>query len=134
MRLAALFAMIALPAFAQGAPRSKAGTEFIEICLADLTEHRIARLKKQAPDYAATLSPKQLFEGASRKAEQVCPCFLQVIAVAEDVEGDTPEARVAGIVKVLRAESVTAVPPVMTRIARMCGQRGSMVPPHWFGG
>jgi len=134
MRNVLALVLIATPAFAEKAPKSEAGTAFMETCLADVVDHRVATLKKQAPDYAATLSSKQLFAGASHKAEQACPCFLHVIAVSEDVPGDTPEERVAHIVTYLDMEKKPAMPPVIARLTRMCGQRGSILPPSWIGG
>lgn len=134
MRAALALALIAAPALAEKPPKSEAGTAFMEICLADVVDHRVETLKRQAPDYAATLTQKQLFAGASHKAEQACPCFLQVIAVSEDVPGTTPEERVAHIVRYFDTEEKSAMPPVIGRLARLCGQRNSVLPPSWIGG
>lgn len=129
--------LIATPAAAADPPKSEAGTAFIDRCLADVIDHRIETLKRQAPDYAATLTPKQLFAGASAKAESVCPCFLQVIGVSDDGAGETPEERVAAFVAYLDAmmnettSEPPPVPPVMMRLTRLCGQRASILPPRW---
>lgn len=132
-RLAAVLLLLASPALADGMPKSEVGTAFVARCLEDVIDHRIAALKRQAPDYAATLTDEELRAGASHKAEQVCPCFLQVVATAPDVPGSGPEERVARILEHLEAETKPPMLPVIGRMARMCGQRSSTVPSHWLG-
>ena len=138
IRAAVLLTLSVLPALAEDAPKSEAGTAFINRCLADVIDHRVATLKKQVPEYAATLTNKQLFAGASHKAEKVCPCFLHVVGTSDDIPGETPEHRVTYVVDYLdslddgSAQS-PPMPQVITRLTRLCGQRSSILPPSWIG-
>lgn len=115
---------------------SEAGTAFMRACLADITESRIAMLKKRAPEFAASLSEEELNEGAQQKAMRVCPCFLHFIGVLPSGDGDTPEEKVATIVTYLdavREGETMPVPPVLGTIAKRCSVRSSVLPPRWFG-
>ena len=138
IRLAAVFAILASPAFADDAkgPVSEAGTAFIQHCLADVTEWRVAQLKVKAPDFAATLNEEQLAEGARQKAFRVCPCFLHVIGVSPMSEGSTPEEKVAGVVAYLDAihtDEEATMPPVVATLTKNCGERSSVMPMRWLG-
>ncbi len=118
------------------APVSDAGTAFMQRCLADVTASRIALIKKQAPDFAASLSDDDLTAGARQKAVRACPCFLHIIGVSPVSEGDTPEEKVANIVAYLTAlttdETVT-MPLVLSTVTKNCGERSSVLPPSWYG-
>lgn len=134
--VAFLFATIATPALAEQAPKSEAGTAFMQRCIADLTAHRIGTLKKQMPEYAESLSAEELNAGGMAKAQSACPCFLQVIAVDPAVASGTPETRVADFVAYLDSvdtDQPKHMPQTLMRLTRSCGERGSVLPPSWFG-
>lgn len=130
--LALAFAVLPAQAQTETAGKSEAGTAFMQRCLEDVTAHRIATLKRQVPDYAAGLSDEELTAGGMSKARRACPCFLQIIAVDPDEDG-SPEAKVARIVAYLETPDPAAVPLVVTRLTRMCGERSSVLPPSWIG-
>ena len=138
IRVAVLLASIASPAIAEQVkgPVSEAGTAFMQHCLADVTESRVALLKERAPDFAATMSDEQLAEGGRQKAIRACPCFLHVIGVSQMSEGETPEEKVAGVVAYLDAilaGEEAIMPPVLGTITKNCGERSSVMPVHWLG-
>jgi len=62
------FALLASPVLAEGEQKSEVGTAYLERCLADVTAHRIATLKRQVPEYAASLSDEELTAGGMKKA------------------------------------------------------------------
>ena len=127
--------LLAWPAVATEEPKSEAGTAFLERCLKDITENRIALLKRQAPEYAAGLSDKELEAGGMRTATKTCPCFLQIIAVDPISPGATPEENVAQFVAYLTAlgtEEATPMPAALPRLTRLCGVRSSVLPQSWI--
>jgi len=131
-RLAVAIALIASPAASDEAVKSEAGTAFMERCLADVSAHRIATLKRQAPDYAETLSEDDLVAGGMAKAQKACPCFLQIIAVDPETPG-APEDKVTAIVAYLDDVNARPMPQVIGRLTRMCGERSSVLPTDWIG-
>lgn len=139
IRLALLFAVMAtVPAFAdeEKAPESEAGTAFMQHCLADVTESRVAQLKERVPDFTATMTDEQLAEGARQKAIRVCPCFLHIIAVSPVSEGDTPEEKVANVVAYLdaiHADEKATMPLILGTVTKNCGERSSVMPVRWLG-
>ncbi len=136
IRIALFATLIALPALAQDNQKSEVGTAFLERCLADVSAHRIATLKRQVPEYAATLSDEELNAGAMTKAKTACPCFLQVIAVNPEITDGTPEEKVESVMDYLNSldtDEVGAIPPMVTRLTRLCGERSSILPPSWIG-
>lgn len=135
---ALVFALALIPAsaVADEAPVSEAGTAFIRHCLNDVTDSRVALLKEKAPDFAASLSEADLREGGAQKARKVCPCFLHVIGVSPQSEGDTPEEKVASIVTYLDAIHVgekPEFPAVLGSVTKNCGERSSVMPALWIG-
>jgi len=134
-RLVACLVLTVWPAFAAEEPKSEAGTQFMERCLADITEHRIATLKRQAPEYAAGLSDDELQAGGQFLAQKTCPCFLQVIAVDARDAGTTPEEKVAGFVAFLHSlgtDDVAPLPASLPKLTRLCGVRSSVMPSRWI--
>ena len=133
-RIAVLVAALAAPAYADEAPKSESGTAFIERCLKDVTDHRIATFTKQVPEYAATLSEENLRAPAVAKAQTTCPCFLQIIAIDPTMPDVPAEEKVDIFVTYLNAlgtDDATAVPAVMRTLTRFCGVRSSVLPPSW---
>ena len=134
IRAAVFLAMIAAPAWAEDLPKSEAATAFMQRCLTDVSDHRIATLKRQMPDYAASLSDEDLLAGGMAKAQKACPCFLQIAAINPDIEETDPEVRVGALVAYLdgqHAGQTSPMPPVIARLTRMCGERASILPPLW---
>ena len=134
IRIGLLATLIAAPALADTLPKSEAATAFIQHCLTDVSDHRIATLKRQVPEYAASLSDEDLLAGAMGKASKTCPCFLQIVAIEPTAEETDVEAKVARFVEYLdlRHQGEAAVtPPVVARLTRMCGKRASILPPLW---
>ncbi len=133
-RLIALAALMAWPALANDGPKSEAGTQFLERCLKDVTDNRITTLKRQAPDYAATLSDDELQAGGMNTAQKACPCFLQVIAVDVSSPGQSAEEKVEHFVAYLNAlgtEEASPMPPTIPKLTRLCGVRSSILPQSW---
>lgn len=133
-KLAACLVIFAWPAVAEDAPKSQAGTQFMDRCLTDVTANRIATLKRQAPDYAATLDEEALQAGGMSSAKKACPCFLHVIAVASDTAGKTPEEKVSAFLAYLDAlETERSAPmhPMVPRLTRLCGLRSTVLPQNW---
>lgn len=134
IRLVVLAAFLTAPALAEDLPKSEAATAFMQRCLTDVSDHRIATLKRQAPDYAASLSDEDLLAGAMSKAQKACPCFLQIAAIDPDAGETDPEAKVARVVSYLDGQhsgDTLPMPPVIARLTRMCGERASILPPLW---
>jgi len=113
IRLALLALFVAAPAIAEELPKSEAATAFMQRCLTDVSDHRIATLTRQAPDYAASLSDEDLLAGGMFKAQRACPCFLHIIAIDPDADASDPEEKVERLV------------------SYMCGERASTLPPLW---
>jgi len=133
-RLVVLTVLAAWPVQAQEGPKSEAGTQFLQRCLKDITDNRIATLKRQAPDYAATLSDEELQEGGMRTAKKTCPCFLQVIAVDVSVPDQSPEEKVRHFVDYLDAlgtDEALPMPPTIPKLTRLCGVRSAILPQSW---
>jgi len=129
-----LIALIAWPVQAAEDPKSEAGTRFMERCLKDITDDRIATLKRQAPEYAASLSDEDLQAGGIRTAQKTCPCFLQVIAVDVSKPEQSPEEKVGQFVAYLNAigtEDATPMPSTIPKLTRLCGVRSSILPQSW---
>ena len=138
IRVAVACVAFAFPAIAEEAkaPVSDAGTAFMRLCLEDVTEARIALLKKRAPDFAASMSDEQLEAGGRSKAVRACPCFLHMIGISPAAEGATPEEKVADIVRylgIVRAGDAASLPPALATAPRNCGERSSVLPPRWYG-
>lgn len=128
-------ALLAWPALATEEPKSEAGTAFLEHCLKDITDHRIALLKRQAPEYAASLSEEDLQAGGMRTAMKTCPCFLQIIAVDPSSPSDIPEENVAHFVAYLTSlgtEEAMPMPATLPKLTRLCGVRSSVLPQSWI--
>ena len=127
-------ALLVSPVAAQETP-SQAGTAFVRVCLADVTASRIALLKEQAPDFAASLSEEELMAGARGKAERACPCFLHVIGTSA-LGGDVaPEERVSTVVTYLDSldgDAPAPFPPVLATVTKLCGERSSVLPRRWY--
>lgn len=134
IRLAAIAMMLATPALADEEVKSEAGTAFMERCVIDITENRIAKLKRQMPDYAASLSDEDLTAGGMAKAVKACPCFLHVIGIDTQSGKATPEEKVARVVAFLDslgADEPQPMPSIVPRMTRLCGERSSVLPRRW---
>ncbi len=135
IRLAIIALMIATPALAETETKSEAGTAFMERCVTDITDNRIAKLKRQVPDYAASLSDEELTAGGMAKAVSVCPCFLHMIGIDTQTEDPTPEDKVATVVAYLDSigtHDSLPMPSIVPRMTRLCGERGSVLPRSWI--
>ena len=132
--LVLLVALTAWPVQANADQKSEAGTQFMERCLKDVTDNRIATLKRQAPDYAASLTDEDPQAGGMRTAQKTCPCFLQVIAVDVSAPEKSAEEKVEHFVAYLNTigtEDATPMPLTIPRLTRLCGVRSTILPQSW---
>ena len=130
-----LLALTAPSVLAAEEPKSEAGTQFIERCLKDVSENRIANLKSRAPEYAASLSDEELLAGGMRTARKTCPCFLQIIAVDNTSSLETPEERVRDFVDYLgkiETEQAVSIPAALPKLTRLCGVSSAVLPSSWI--
>ena len=135
IRFAAVAMLLATPALAEDEVKSEAGTAFMERCVIDITENRIAKLKRQMPDYAASLSDEDLTAGGMAKAVKACPCFLHVIGIDTQTDEPDPESKGAAVVAYLDAigtDDPLPMPSIVPRMTRLCGERGSVLPRPWI--
>ena len=135
IRVTMIIILLVTPALAEDSPKSVAGTAFMEMCLTDVSAHRIATFKRQAPDFAATLGEEELRAGGIAKAQKACPCFLHIVAIDPAVPGDNAEAKVEYVVNYLKGQkdsSSQPMPPTISRLTRLCGERSSILPPGWI--